>query len=57
MLQMYLLRKFSALALMSLFAASLAACEDTWEGMKEDTGQNMESTGEAIEGAGEDIQN
>ena len=33
----------------------LAACGDTWRGMKQDTGENMESTGEAIEGAGEKV--
>jgi predicted small secreted protein len=36
-------------------AASLAACGDTWRGLKEDTGQNMEKTGEAIEKAGEAV--
>ena len=36
-------------------AASLAACGDTWRGLKQDTGQNMEKTGEAIEKAGEAV--
>ena len=31
---------------------ALSACGDTWRGVKEDTGQNMEKTGEAIEKAG-----
>ena len=45
-----------ALALMLVgMAAALAACGDTWRGLKEDTGQNMEKTGEAIEKAGEAV--
>lgn len=46
----------------TLFAAclllplGLAACGDTWAGLKKDTGENLEKTGEAIEDAGKSIQ-
>ena len=37
---------FFALALMGL---GLAACGNTWEGLKEDTSDNLESTGEEMQ--------
>jgi predicted small secreted protein len=43
------------LAAMLASIASLAACGDTWRGLKQDTGENMEKTGEAIEKAGEAV--
>jgi predicted small secreted protein len=43
-------------ALVLLFGAMLAACGSTWEGMKQDTGENLEALGGATESAGEDIQ-
>ena len=39
------------------FASALAARGDTWRGVKEDTGENMEKTGEAIESAGKKVKN
>ena len=39
-----------------LLPLGLAACGDTWAGLKKDTGENLEKTGEAIEGAGQSIQ-
>jgi predicted small secreted protein len=36
-------------------ATILSACGDTWRGLKQDTGENLEKTGEAIEGAGEAV--
>ncbi len=33
-----------------------AACSDTWQGVKEDTRDNVKSTGQGIENAGENIQ-
>jgi hypothetical protein len=44
------------LALILLFGSMLAACGNTWSGMKEDTGQNMEAVGESMESGGEDLQ-
>ena len=38
-----------------LLTLTLAACGETWSGMRTDTGQAMEATGEAIEGAGETV--
>jgi predicted small secreted protein len=38
-----------------LVAFGVAACSDTWEGMKEDTRENVQTTGEGIEKAGENI--
>ena len=43
-------------ALILLFGSMLAACGDTWSGMKEDTGQNMEAVGKSMESGGEDLQ-
>ena len=41
----------------SLFLLILVAgCDDTWRGLKEDTGENLERTGEALDRAGERIQ-
>lgn len=34
---------------------SVAACGDTWSGVKKDTGENLEKTGQAIEKAGEKV--
>jgi predicted small secreted protein len=34
---------------------NLAACSDTWQGMKQDTGQNMEAVGQSIDKAGEKV--
>lgn len=44
------------LVLAALMLVGLAACGDTWQGMKEDTGENMEATGKAMEDAGEKVQ-
>jgi predicted small secreted protein len=41
--------------LASLLALGLGACGRTWEGLKEDTGENLQTTGQALEKAGEDI--
>lgn len=44
------------LALIVLFGSMLAACGNTWSGMKEDTGENMEAVGEKMDSGGEDLQ-
>ena len=36
-------------------ATAVSACSDTWEGMKKDTGDNLESAGQAIEDTGEEV--
>ena len=38
-----------------LLTFTLAACSNTWSGVRQDTGQAMEATGQAIEGAGEAV--
>jgi len=38
-----------------LLTLTLAACGETWSGMRTDTGRAMEATGETIEGAGEAV--
>ena len=43
------------LALILLFGSMLAACGNTWSGMKEDTGENMEAVGEGMDSTGEDL--
>jgi predicted small secreted protein len=39
-----------------LVGFSVAACGDTWQGVKEDTKENVDATGKGIEKAGENIQ-
>ena len=43
------------LLVLGLLTVGLAACGDTWRGLKQDTGENLEATGEAIEDAGEAV--
>lgn len=43
------------LAAALLSAILLVGCGDTWRGVKQDTGDNLEATGEAIEKAGEKV--
>ena len=50
------LKTAGRLALILLFGSMLAACGNTWSGMKEDTGENMEAVGEKMDSAGEDLQ-
>lgn len=38
-----------------LLTFALAACGETWSGMRQDTGQAMEATGQAIERGGEAV--
>ena len=37
------------------FATTLASCGDTWNGVKKDTGENLEATGNAMHNAGEKV--
>jgi hypothetical protein len=46
---------FLNLLALGLLTVSVAACGDTWEGIKQDTGDNLEATGEAVEDAGEAV--
>ena len=48
-------RPLAVLALVSALALTLAACSDTWSGLKKDTTENMETTGNAISKVGNDI--
>jgi predicted small secreted protein len=41
---------------LGLLALGLAACGDTWQGMKRDTGQNMEAVGESVDKTGEKVE-
>ena len=38
-----------------LLALGSGACSRTWEGVKEDTGENLQTAGQSLEKAGEDI--
>ena len=49
------MKKLMTGAIVTLFAIVLAGCSSTWEGVKKDTGDNMEATGKAIEDAGEKV--
>jgi predicted small secreted protein len=44
------------LGLAFMLGLSVAACGDTWRGMKKDTGQNMEAVGESVDKAGEKVE-
>jgi predicted small secreted protein len=44
---------FGRFALILLFGSMLAACGNTWSGMKEDTGENMEAVGGALSSTGD----
>lgn len=54
---MNLHRTFLQLLALGLLTFTLAACGDTWSGVKKDTGDNLEATGEALEDAGEAVKN
>jgi predicted small secreted protein len=43
------------LVLILLFGSMLAACGNTWSGMKEDTGENMEAVGERMDSTGAEM--
>jgi predicted small secreted protein len=43
------------LGLALILGLGLAACGDTWRGMKKDTGENMEAVGETVDKAGEEV--
>ena len=45
-------RAVPVLAALALVAA-LGACSDTWQGVKQDTGDNLQTTGQALDKAGE----
>jgi predicted small secreted protein len=44
------------LSLALAFGLVLAACGDTWRGMKQDTGENMEAVGETLDRSGEKVE-
>lgn len=44
-----------SLFVLALLTVTLAACGSTWQGLKQDTGENLEATGQAIEDAGEAV--
>jgi predicted small secreted protein len=46
--------RLTLLAMVAVFG--LAACGDTWRGVKEDTKENTQAVGRGIERAGEKIQ-
>ena len=44
------------LGLALMLGLSVAACGDTWRGLKQDTGDNMEAVGESVDKAGEKVE-
>jgi predicted small secreted protein len=48
--------KLALMAAMLVFGLGLAACGDTWRGVKEDTRENTQAVGQGVERAGEKIQ-
>ena len=48
-------RHILAVAALVAFTGPLAACGDTWKGLKKDTGENLKKAGSAIEKAGESV--
>jgi predicted small secreted protein len=49
------LKLMGRFVLILVFGSMLAACGNTWSGMKEDTGDNMEAVGDSVSDAGEDV--
>jgi predicted small secreted protein len=49
-------RKLAALMLAVGMSLGLAACGDTWEGIKEDTSDNTAAVGRGMEKAGEKVE-
>ena len=49
-------RRAIRVALATLAVAPLAACGDTWDGLKRDTRDNTRRVGEKVERAGEKMQ-
>lgn len=49
------LGKLIGLLVLIPFAVALSGCGDTWQGLKKDTGDNMEAAGEAVEDAGKKV--
>jgi hypothetical protein len=47
--------RFLTVTMLLGMMASLSACGDTWRGLKEDTGENMEKTGETLEKTGDAV--
>jgi predicted small secreted protein len=50
-----MVKKSLALVALLVFSLGLAACGDTWRGLKQDTGENLEATGKAVENTGEKV--
>ncbi len=50
------MRRILSLVFLTAFGLALAGCGDTWNGFKEDTGQNTAATGKAIQKAGDKIE-
>ncbi len=47
-------RTLAVLSVLAM-AVSISACGDTWRGVKQDTGDNLETTGKALERSGEKV--
>lgn len=48
--------RFLIVTVMALSVATgLAACGDTWRGVKKDTGDNLQATGKALEKTGGNV--
>jgi len=43
-----MLRRIIVSLFLLSFAAGLAACGDTWRGVKQDTGENLHKAGDAV---------
>ena len=44
------------LSLVLVFGLGLAACGDTWRGLKKDTGENIGAVGESLDRTGEKVE-
>ena len=54
-MELDMIKRLMTSVLILSFAIGLAACGDTWRGVKKDTGDNLEASGNAIENAGEKV--
>jgi predicted small secreted protein len=51
-----LMRRILSLVFLTAFGLALAGCGDTWNGFKEDTGQNTAAAGKTIQNTGDKIE-
>lgn len=49
------LKNLAVVLVSAVLITTLSGCGDTWQGVKKDTGDNIEATGKAVEKAGQKV--